>query len=130
MRVLVIGGNGFLGSRTVTALTKLPGVHVTVGRRGRDSSAEESRKGKDLSPSTRFDLDDPSTFSEMGKYDFVVNTSDTLAAPPTLAIDHALHNGVRFVEAGAHSGTMEALMRRTRGPAADPEGWTGTWDHS
>ncbi len=62
----------------------------------------------------------------MKKHDFVVNTSDTLAASPTLAIDYALYNGVRFVEAGAHSGTMEQLMRRTRGPAADPDGWTGT----
>ena len=62
----------------------------------------------------------------MAKHDFVVNTSDTLAAPPTLAIDYALYRGVHFVEAGAHSGTMEGLMRRTRGPAADTDGWTGT----
>jgi len=121
MRVLVIGGTGFLGSRTVGALAKLSGVHVTVGH----PRAEQSRE-RDGVGSTRFDLADPSTFSEMAKYDFVVNTSDTLAAPPTSAIDHALYNGVRFVEAGAHSATMEELMRRTRGPAADTEGWTGT----
>jgi hypothetical protein len=124
MRVLVIGGNGFLGSRTVQALLELPGAHVTAGHRGRDSSVDESRGLQGAG--TRFDLDDPSTFSEMAKYDFVVNTSDTLAAPPTLAIDYALYNGVRFIEAGAHAATMEELMRRTRGPAADPDGWTGT----
>ena len=126
MRVLVIGGNGFLGSRTVQALTKLPGVEVTVGHRGRDSSGGLSRKHQGVASWTRIDLADPSTFSEMAKHDFVVNASDTLAAPPTLAIDHALYNGVSFVEAGAHSGTMEELMRRTRGPAADTDGWTGT----
>ncbi len=123
MRVLVIGGSGFLGSRTVQALAKLPGVHVTVGRRGRNPIAEGAGK---LHGATRFDLEDPATFSEMAKHDFVVNTSDTLAAPPTLAIDYALYNGVRFIEAGAHAATMEGLMRRTRGPAADIHGWTGT----
>jgi hypothetical protein len=139
MRVLVIGGSGFLGSRTLQALAKLPGAQVTVGYRGREPSAPVTasprERGSSTAPSgglqgvvssTRFDLDDPSTFSEMKKHDFVVNTSDTLAALPTLAIDYALYNGVRFVEAGAHSGTMDALMRRTRGPAADTNGWTGT----
>jgi saccharopine dehydrogenase-like NADP-dependent oxidoreductase len=126
MRVLIIGGTGFLGSRTVQALAKLPDAHVTVGYRKRDGRARQARANRPIPPSTRIDLNDPSTFSEMKKHDFVVNTSDTLAAPPTLAIDYALYNGVRFVEAGAHSGTMEELMRRTRGPAADKDGWTGT----
>jgi len=126
MRVLIIGGTGFLGSRTVQALAKLPDAHVTVGYRTRDGRARQARANRPIPPSTRIDLNDPSPFSEMKKHDFVVNTSDTLAAPPTLAIDYALYNGVRFVEAGAHSGTMEKLMRRTRGPAADKDGWTGT----
>ena len=87
MRVLVIGGNGFLGSRTVQALANLPGVQVTAGHRGRESSAGRSRKHQGDVASTRRDLADPSTFSEMAKHDFVVNTSDTLAAPPTLEWD-------------------------------------------
>jgi hypothetical protein len=115
IRVLVIGGSGFLGSRTVQALAKLPGVQVTASHRGADSGV-----------GARLDLAEPSTFSEMTKYDFVVNTSDTLAASPIRAIDYALYNGVRFVEAGAHAATMDELMRRTRGPAADRDGWTGT----
>ncbi len=126
MRVLIIGGTGFLGSRTVQALAKLPDAHVTVGYRKRDGRARQARANRPIPPSTQIDLNDPSTFSEMKKHDFVVNTSDTLAASPTLAIDYALDNGVRFVEAGAHSGTMEELMRRTRAPAADKDGWTGT----
>ena len=86
MRVLVIGGSGFLGSRTVQALAKLPGVHVTASHRRHGSSVGLSRKSQSVAP--RVDLDDPSTFSEMAKHDFVVNTSDTLAASPILAIDH------------------------------------------
>jgi hypothetical protein len=125
MRVLVIGGSGFLGSRTVHALAKLPGVRVATGHRAGDARTNGSRQDG-ATDSTRLDLKDPSTFSEMTKFDYVVNTSDTLAAPPALAIDYALYNGVRFIEAGAHPATMEALMRRTRGPAADAEGWTGT----
>ena len=120
MRVLFIGGSGsvFLGSRTAHTLANLPGVKVTVGYRGRTPSVpvtvshregSERRTGgrfQGIVSSTRLDLDDPSTFSEMKKHDFVVNNSDTLAASPTQAIDYARCNGVRFVEAGAHSGTV------------------------
>lgn len=125
MRVLVIGGGGFLGRRTVEAATKLPGARVTVGHRSRSPDlAWTDRLGAEVS-SVRVDLEDPSTFSEMTRHDWVVNVSDTLAAPPEQAVDYALDRGVRFVEAGAHAATMERLLRRTRGPAADPADWSG-----
>ena len=128
MRVLVIGGTGFLGRRTVEALAKLPGAHVSAGSRRRlpsDGRLGDGSAWGGPPPLERIDLTDPSTFSVMSEYDWVVNVSDTLAAPPEQVIDYALDRGIRFVEAGAHAGTMERLLRRTRGPAADPERWSG-----
>ena len=75
MRVLVIGGGGFLGSRTVQALARLPGVHVTVGQR-RQLTTRQSRQLQGIASWTRVDLSDPSTFSEMKKHDVVLNTAD------------------------------------------------------
>ncbi|NNF28193.1 MAG: hypothetical protein HKN73_13295 [Gemmatimonadetes bacterium] len=125
MRVLVIGGTGFLGRRTVQALAKVPRASVSVGywRRPPDSAPDDQGSGPPSS--VRIDLNDPSTFSVMSDFDWVVNVSDTLAAPPEQIVDYALDRGIRFLEAGAHTATMERLIRRTRGPAADRDRWTG-----
>lgn len=107
------------------ALAKVPRARVSVGSRRPRKDAGPFDGDGDTFPNERIDLNDPSTFSVMSAYDWVVNVSDTLAAPPEMVVDYALDRGIRFVEAGAHAATMERLLRRTRGPAADPDRWTG-----
>lgn len=97
-RVLVLGGNGFLGRRTVEALRAV-GAEVEVGSR---------RSG--------LDLRDPLSFAGLEGYPLVVNCTNTVAAPPDAAALHVVAGGGLFVETTAEIGTHERLL------ALDPPG--------
>lgn len=96
-RILVVGGRGFLGRRTVSALRRLPGVEVGVGsRRAREGGVE-------------IDILDSSSRPSMSGYDIVVNCSDSVAVPPDRAAEYCLRSGIVFVETSAHAGVVETL---------------------
>lgn len=94
-RVLVVGGKGFLGSRTVAALERVSGVAVTIA----------SRRSE-----TCVDLSDPATFSAVDGFDVVVNCADTIGAPPDAAIRHVVGAGGVFVESTADASTYARIL--------------------
>lgn len=82
-RVVVVGGSGFLGSRAVSALERMPGLDLQVA----------SRRS-----ALRVDLAKPETFDALQGTDVVVDLADaTSCAPDALALWCATH-GVTFVE--------------------------------
>ena len=98
-RVLVVGGRGFLGSRTVTALRRLPETEVAVGsRRGGDGCVE-------------IDLSDYSSRTAMEGFDVVVNCADSLEVAPGRAAEYCLLQGITFVETSADA---DATLNRRR----------------
>lgn len=98
MRVLVIGGKGLFGQAVVRALAG----HAAVQVGGRGGPVP-------------IDLNQPASFPAMAGYDYVVNCSDTVSAPPDEAIARALDGGQCFVETGAHPATLERLLERFHG---------------
>lgn len=115
MRVLAIGGRGFVGSKVVTALTGLPQAEVWVGSRGNPQGT-----------SVKLDLTDPTTFSTMDSFDYIVNCSDSLKAPPDAAIDYCLKQGLTFIELSADLGTVDRILTamRAAGRGTD-DSWRG-----
>lgn len=103
MRALVIGGRGFVGSKVVTALTGLPHADVWVGSRSNGQGT-----------SVKLDLTDPTTFSTMDSFDYIVNCSDSLKAPPDSAIDYCLKTGLTFIELSADLGTVDRILTEMR----------------
>lgn len=110
MRVLLIGGRGFIGARTRAALDRVAGVETTVaGRR--------AVPGRFV----RVDLNDPSTFSVFNDFDVIVNCSDSLTASPDGAIRHCLNAGNIFIESAAEPGVIErALVEHRADQASSP----------
>ena len=107
MRVLVIGGRGFFGSRIVEEVRKLPAAEVAVaGRAG----------------PLVVDLRDSTTFSAMNGFDYVINCTDSFAAPPDDALAYCLAGGITFLETSADAATIERLVLRFRDAAASTTG--------
>lgn len=98
MRALVIGGNGFFGSRVVKAL-RAASIDVVIG-------------GKSGAGGLAIDVGrvEPAALKE---YDAVVNCADTIASPPDRLHEAALKAGIIYVEPTAEPGPISrALARR------------------
>lgn len=102
MRVLVVGGKGFLGSRTVAALRRISDVEVAVG----------SRRGG--AGCVKLDILDSASRTAMEGFDVVVNCADGLAAPPAKAAEYCLLSGMTFVETSADAQVISELYRAAK----------------
>lgn len=110
MRVLVIGGRGFVGSRVLQALHSLHDIEVWIGSR--------TPRG---SNSIKADLNNQSTFSGMNNFDYVINCSDSIKAPPDNAINYCLIKGLTFLEASADLVTIDRILTKMRGQQANSD---------
>lgn len=109
-RVVVIGGRGFVGRRTVRCLGRVPGLSVTPASR---------------SPGTggvRVDLGDPATFPALDEFDCIVDCADTVAADPAGLARYCLERGLLFVE----SATWTPRIRDLLALRGEPEARAGT----
>ncbi len=100
MKVVVIGGRGFLGSRAVSALRRIPGYEVAVA----------SRRGP-----LRVDLADPSTFESLVGFDVVVDVADTTTTAPDALAEFCLARGLVLVEASSDREAVERIHRALAG---------------
>lgn len=106
MRVIVVGGGGYLGERAVAALRSMTGIDVSSASRSSDP---------------RLDLADRGTFGAVDGADVVVDLADAGATPPDELAAHCLERGVTFVETSADRTVVERLHQRFaehRGPGA------------
>ena len=96
-RITVLGGSGFLGSKTAKALRAVPGVEVLTASR---------RDG------IRVDVTRRETFTSLLGTDLLVDLSDATSHAPDELIDYCLANGVTVIEATSDSPCIERLHRR------------------
>lgn len=94
MRILVLGGTGFLGSRAVTALKTIPGAEVHVA----------SRHGPVV-----VDFAKPSTFGAMAGFEVVIDLADTTTFSPDAVVEWCLSQGLTFIECSSDSRVVERL---------------------
>jgi short subunit dehydrogenase-like uncharacterized protein len=100
-RVVVLGGTGYLGARTVEAL-----------RAARLDVAVASRRGPVQVDSSR-----TSSFEALAPFDVVVDLSDTVTSPPDLLVAWCLANGKTVVEATSDAPCVERLAVAHRATA-------------
>jgi short subunit dehydrogenase-like uncharacterized protein len=99
MRIVVVGGSGYLGRLAVRAL-RSAGVEVAIaGRRG----------------PVVVDLARPETFAALEGFDVVVDTSSSHAAAPDALARHCLDRGLVLLEASSDRLVVERLLDRHRG---------------
>lgn len=99
-RMTVLGGTGFLGSKTAVALEALPGVEVrTASRRGQLS----------------VDVTRPHTFGALEGTDLLIDLSNATAQAPDELIGWCLARGVAVLEATSDASCIERLHRRFAG---------------
>lgn len=102
MRITVLGGSGFLGSRTVDALRKAPGVDVQVA----------SRRGPLVVDATK-----PETFVALKGSDVVVDLIDATTTRPDALAAWCVENGIVFIEATSDRPAVERLAAlQPKGP--------------
>ncbi len=106
MRLLLLGGTGYLGGKMATGLKALPGCEVVIGARRPPPGG------------VRVDLSDESTFPELRGFDGVVNAADTVQAPPDAAIAYALREGLTWVETASEPLFMRRMLDRYRRTAS------------
>lgn len=94
MKVIVIGGRGYLGARAVEALRHIDEMSVTIA----------SRRGP-----VRVDLADPSTFDALLGFDVVVDLADTTTTRPDALAAFCLERGLVFVEATSDREAVERI---------------------
>jgi hypothetical protein len=95
--VLVVGGTGFLGQRTVAALQKVHGFEVrALSRRG----------------TAPFDATRPATWQGLTGADLVVDLSDTLTVKPDEWVAWCLERQIPVLEATADMACVERLHQR------------------
>lgn len=92
-RIVVLGGNGFLGSRVVNAL-RAAGAEVSVASR----SAE-----------VKVDVTKSETFAALEPFDVVVDLSDTVSHAPDAVIAWCLSRGKCVIEATSEAQCVERL---------------------
>ncbi len=104
MKVVVIGGSGFLGAKTVAALRRFPDVQVEVA----------SRRGPLV-----VDVGVPETFSALAAADVVVDLSDGTRSRPDALAAWCLESGKTLLEATSDAETIRRLVdahRTAKGP--------------
>jgi hypothetical protein len=106
LRVLVIGGLGYLGRRTAEAL-RAGGCEVIVG--SSRSTTGQSR--------VHLDLRRPASLAALDGFDAVVDCADSLRAAPDAAIARVLEQGGAYFASTADGPTTERLLQRHRGTA-------------
>jgi hypothetical protein len=102
MRVAVVGGRGFIGSRAIATLKRADDVQVEVA----------SRRGP-----LRIDLTDPSTFESLRGFDVVVDAADTTSSRPDALAKFCLENGITMLEASSDREAIERLQTLDRADA-------------
>jgi hypothetical protein len=104
MRIVVIGGRGFLGSRAVSALRAQPGVEVIVA--GRTASGAGSAV---------VDLARPETFAAVDGADVVVDVSNSHTTRPDALAAHVLAKGGVFLSCTSDTEIVDRLLAAHRG---------------
>ena len=104
MKIVVIGGTGFLGAKTVEALRRFPGVHVEVA----------SRRGPLI-----VDVGKPATFAALDAADVVIDLTDGTRSRPDALAAWCLESGKTLLEATSDAETIRRLVdahRMAKGP--------------
>lgn len=102
-RIVILGGQGYLGARAVAAL-QAAGADVHVASR---------------SAARRVDVARPETYGALSDADVVVDLVDTVAHPPDALLAWCVAQGKVVLEATSDSRTIERLAAATwRGPGA------------
>jgi len=102
MKIVVVGGNGFLGALAVAALRRDPAVTaIAAGRTARGDG------------SVRLDLTDPSSFAAVDGADVVVDVADATTTAPDALAAYCQQRGITFLEATSDRDVVIRLMART-----------------
>lgn len=104
MKIVIIGGTGFLGAKTVAALRRFSDVQVEVA----------SRRGPLV-----VDLSGPETFSALGAADVVIDLADGTRSRPDALAAWCLESGKTLLEATSDAEAIRRLAeahRTSRGP--------------
>ncbi len=104
MRLLILGGLGFLGAHIVDALRAHTPHEVTVATRHPFAPAM-----------VRVDLDAHETFETLRDFDIIIDAADTLITSPDEAIAYSLRHGLTFIETTSDPDTLERLSDRFLG---------------
>ena len=95
-RILILGGAGILGTEVLRALSGTPNLTVEVG----------GRRGP-----VRVDLGDPSTYPALADWDVIVNTADSLTAPPDGALAWVYDRGGTWIETASLPEVFQRTLR-------------------
>lgn len=95
MKIVVIGGSGFLGGKTVAALKRFPGVEVEVA----------SRRGPVV-----VDVARPETFAALEGADVLVDLTDGTRSRPDALAAWCLERGKTLLEATSDAETISRLV--------------------
>jgi short subunit dehydrogenase-like uncharacterized protein len=102
MKIVVVGGHGYLGSMAVAALRRDPSVTaLAAGRSARGDG------------SVRVDLTDPTTFAAVDVADVVVDVADATTTAPDALAAYCQRRGITFLEATSDRDVVTRLMART-----------------
>ncbi|GMU59069.1 MAG: hypothetical protein AMXMBFR34_08320 [Myxococcaceae bacterium] len=96
MRVVVLGGTGFLGAKVVRALTAADGLEVVAA----------SRRGP-----VPLDVTRPETWSVLDRAQVVVDLTDATSTPPDGVVGWCLEKGLTVIEATSDAPCVERLHR-------------------
>lgn len=94
MRVIVLGGTGYLGAKVVSALGALDGAEVVAA----------SRRGP-----VPVDVTRPETFAALERADVVVDLTDATSTPPDAVVGFCLEQGLTVIEATSDAPCVERL---------------------
>lgn len=104
MRIIVLGGTGFLGAKTVAALKQLPRVEVLVA----------SRRGPLI-----VDVERRETWAELSSADVIIDLTDGTRSRPDALAAWCLEHGKTLLEATSDAETVRRLVdahRSSTGP--------------
>jgi len=99
VKVIVVGGTGFLGSLALGALRRVPGVEAQAA----------SRRGE-----VRVDLADPATFSVLDGADVVIDLADATTTPPDALASYCLRKGLLLIETTSDLPAIDRIAQALR----------------
>ncbi|MEW6432525.1 MAG: hypothetical protein AB1730_13565 [Myxococcota bacterium] len=94
MRVVVLGGTGYLGAKVVSALGALDGAEVVAASRRGPAPVDVAR---------------PGTFAALERADVVVDLTDATSTPPDAVVGFCLEKGLTVIEATSDAPCVERL---------------------